>query len=431
MTETRPASPGTTTVSTPLTEDLHEPLGVGIGSEVGILREVMVHRPGVELDRLTPDNAADLLFDDVMWAERAREEHDEFSRVLEAHGVRVHHFGDLLTEALDEPAGREFAVSRICTDERFGPPLARDLRSLFANADASVLAEYLIGGVLKRDLAPLSTRSVTWSQLDIDDFVLAPLPNTLFQRDNTAWIGSSATVNPMARPARARESLNTRTVYRHHPRFATADFDIIYGDDEVSHAPATLEGGDIHVIADGVVMIGMGERTTAMGVEVIATRLFEAGRAHTVLAVELPRARSAMHLDTVLTMVDVATFVAYPYFDLVGVRMWKLSPAEGGSTLEVDRRDDVQDALEEVLGREVVIHRATEDRREAQREQWNDADNFLAIAPGVVIGYERNTTTNRMLQAHGVEVLTVAGSELGRGRGGARCMSAPIHRESL
>ena len=408
------------------------PLRVGVRSEVGRLREVMVHRPGLEVDRITPGNASGLLFDDVMWAERAREEHDVFVEVLESHGVRVHLFEDLLAGALSDARGREFAIHRVCSDERFGPPLAQELTLLFADADASSLASYLIGGVLKSDLAPLSVSSLTWSHLDIDDFVLEPLPNTLFQRDNTAWFGSSTTVNPMTGPVRTRESLNTRTVYRHHPLFAQADFEIVHGDQDASRSLTTAEGGDIHVIDDGVLMIGMGKRTAAVGVEFLAGKLFGAGQAHTVLAVELPRTRSVVHLDTVLTMIDVATFVAYPHFDLLRSRIWRLAPGEDGTRITVEGRHGVRETLEETLGREVRIHESAEDPREGQREPRNEAESLLALAPGVVIGYERNVTTNRMLGDRGVEVLAIPGSELGRGRGsGTRRLSCPIFRESL
>jgi arginine deiminase len=410
-----------------MTTDQDVALKVGIHSEIGRLREVIVHRPGSELDRLTPDNAAQLLFDDVLWADRARREHDEFVEVLRGHGVRVHLFADLLAQALATDAGRRFAVDRVCTDQQFGPALARELRALFTDTDPVLLAGYLIGGVLKSDIDLPGAASVAWQSLGADDFVLTPLPNTLFQRDNAAWIGRGVAVNPMAKPARSRESINTRTVYRHHPLFADADFVTVYGDDDLHHAPATLEGGDIHVIADGVVMVGMGERTTPMGMETLARRLFSGGHARRVLAVELPKSRSTMHLDTVLTMVDVATFVAYPYFDQATARVWLLTP-DGNVQHRTGLTTGLCEAIEDD---DVRVLTAAGDRREAEREQWNDADNFLAISPGVVLGYERNTATNAMLRDHGLEVIPLAGSELGRGRGGARCMSCPVLRDPV
>lgn len=403
-----------------------------VDSEVGTLRQVIVHRPGLELTRLTPDNVTELLFDDVMWADRAREEHDAFVAQLRERDVTVHYFHDLLTTALDAPEARRFLWERLTAATRFGPGLDRPLQRLVGQTPSETLSSLLVGGVLKRDVMPfIRTPSLLLESLGLDDFLLRPLPNHLYQRDNSAWMYNALSINPMAMPARTRETINSQLVYNFHPMFAGPGTDIVYGNDTLIPEPATVEGGDVLVIGNGVLMVGMGERTSPQGIETLTRLLFAGGHARQVIVVELPRMRAFMHLDTAMTMVDKDAFSVYPYLPKA-LRSFTLTPRGADGDYAIRENSDLFAVVAESLGIDKVrVLRTPIDRAGAQREQWDDGNNYLAVSPGVVLGYERNTIANQYLADEGITVVPVVGSELGRGRGGPRCMSCPIERDAV
>jgi arginine deiminase len=391
----------------------------GVSTEVGRLRTVLLHRPGPELQRLTPRNNDKLLFDGIPWVSRAQEEHDAFAEALRSRDVEVLYLTELLVETLASEDARHHAIAAVTGSLRLGDTLRDYLVTALTELSPEALKDVLTAG-LRNDEVRGGFGLVT-SLLHSDDFLIDPLPNLLFTRDSSVWIGDKVAITSLAMPARERESQLTELIYTDHPRFADAAK--LHG-----WRREHLEGGDVLLLAPGVLAVGVGERTTPAGVERLARQVFADGAAHTVLAVPIAQERATMHLDTVCTMVDVDKIVMYPNV-ADHLTAHAVTAADDGTPLIAEAEPFLVAAAKAM--QIDTLHQIDTglDPVTAEREQWDDGNNTLAVAPRVAVAYERNVETNSRLEEAGIEVIAISGSELGSGRGGPRCMSCPIERD--
>jgi arginine deiminase len=418
--------------------------GFGVHSEVGKLRKVMVHRPELSLQRLTPSTHDELLFDDVLWVERAQYEHDQFVAKIRGRGVEVFYFRDLLGEALAaSEEGRRRLIEVVASEYTVGVSLVDEVRNVLANLKPDELAKHLIGGLTVAesglDLGKFREFSLPAAALEDDSaFILPPLPNTLFTRDSSCWIYGGVSINPMFWPARRLEAYNVAAIYRYHPMFQDTGFEYWYpplGDDGRFQAAdfgrASLEGGDVEPIGNGAVLIGLSERTQARMIEQIARALFAKGGAERVIAVVMTKDRAHMHLDTVFTCLDRDAVTVYPRV-VDQVRAISLRPGPSEGRFHVTEEEGFLPAVADALGvSKLKVVETGGDAYQQEREQWDDGNNVVALEPGVVVAYERNTYTISKMREAGIEVITIEGFELGKGRGGGHCMTCPLERDPI